>query len=145
MTSTWILTPCHKPGLDDLRKSLRQLNHPTDRTVVVTSAPDPIAPDELPGATVLLASEPGGNVSRWWNVGLDWIAEHHEVGRYEVLCMHADVRIEWSTLARLRSVMRGYNLAMVGADRYGVATSAVETRYDLEAWSAEHRVPGMCM
>jgi hypothetical protein len=144
MTNTWVLTPCHRPGLDELRGSLRHLNHPMDRIVVVTTLPDPIDPRELPGATVLLASDVGLNVSRWWNVGLDWISEHHEVGRYEVLCMHSDVRIEWSTLARLRSVLRGYNLAMVGADRYRVAASAVETRYDLDAWSAEHRIPGEC-
>ena len=35
-----------------------------------------------------------------------------------------------------------YNLAMVGADWYGVPSSAVETRYDLEAWLMEHRSPG---
>jgi hypothetical protein len=144
MTNTWVLTPCHRPRLDELRASLRHLNHPTDRTVVVTTPPDPIDPHELPGATMLLASELGVNISRWWNVGLDWISEHHEVGCYEVLCMHSDVRIEWSTLARLRSVMRGYNLAMVGADRFGVAATAVETRYDLEAWSVEHRIPAEC-
>src|SRR5262249_9184444 len=138
------LRACHRPRLDELRCSLSHLNHPMDRIVVVTTLPDPIDPGELPGVTVLLAPEAGTNISRWWNAGLDWISEHHEIGPYEVLCMHSDVRIEWSTLARLRSVLRGYNLAMVGADRYRVATSAVETRYDLEAWPAGHRIPGEC-
>ncbi|HET9257661.1 MAG TPA: hypothetical protein VFO16_21020, partial [Pseudonocardiaceae bacterium] len=115
-----------------------------DRIVVVTTLPGPIDPGELPGATVLLVPETGINISRWWNAGLDWISEHHEVGRYEVLCLHSDVRVEWSTLARLRSVLRGYNLAMVGPDYRRVATSSVETRYDLDAWSPEHRIPGDC-
>jgi hypothetical protein len=124
---------------------LVHLNHPVDRTVVVTTLPDPIDLSDLPGATVLLSPEPGVNISRWWNTGLSWIEQHHEPGPYEVLCMESDVRIEWSTLARLRGVLRGYNLAMVGADWYGVATSAVETRYDLDPWAIEHRIPGVCM
>jgi hypothetical protein len=112
---------------------------------VVTTLPEPIDPDDLPGATVLLSPQPGINNSRWWNAGLDWIEQHHEPGPWEVLCMESDVHIEWSTLARLRSVLRGYRLAMVGADWYGVATSAVETRYDLDPWPMEHCIPGVCM
>jgi hypothetical protein len=145
MRKIWVLTPCHRPRLDDLRASLVHLDHPADRTVVVTTQPEPIDPDDLPGVTVLLSPEPGINISRWWNVGLDWIEQNHELGPYEVLCMESDVRIEWPTLSRLRSVLRSYNLAMVGADWYGVATSAVETRYDLDPEPMEHRIPGVCM
>jgi hypothetical protein len=143
--NTWVLTPCHHPRLSDLTTSLAHLSHPVDRTVVVTTLPEPIAPEDLPGVTLLVSAEPGVNVSRWWNTGLDWIEQHHEPGPYEVLCMESDVRIEWSTLARLRMVLRNYNLAMVGADWYGVVTSAVETRYDLDPWTTEHRIPGSCM
>jgi hypothetical protein len=145
MTNTWVLTPCHRPRLDELRASLAHLGHPTDRSVVVTTLPAPIDPDDLPGVTVLISPEPGVNISRWWNVGLDWIEHNHELGPYEVLCLESDVLIEWSTLFRLRSVLRNYNLSMVGADWCGVVKSAVETRYDLEAWPMEHRIPGMCM
>lgn len=145
MTNTWVLTPCHQPRLDDLRASLAHLNHPRDRTVVVTTLPDPIDPAELPGVAVLLSPEPGINISRWWNVGLNWIEQNHELGPYEALCMESDVRIDWSVLARLRSVLRNYNLAMVGADWHGVVTNQAETRYDLEAWPMEHSIPGVCM
>jgi hypothetical protein len=145
MRRIWVLTPSHRPRLDDLKASLAHLGHPEDRTVIVTTQPEPIDPGDLPGVTVLLSPEPGINISRWWNVGLDWIESNHEVGPYEVLCMESDVRIEWPTLARLRSVLRNYNLAMVGVDSYSVASSAVETRYDLDAWSIEHRIPEACM
>jgi hypothetical protein len=143
--NTWVLTLCDHPRSSDLATSLAHLNHPVDRTVVVTTVPEPTEPDDLPGVTLLLSPKPGVNLSRWWNTGLDWIEQHHEPGPYEVLCMGSDVRIEWSTLARLRMVLRSYNLAMVGADWYGVATSAVETRYDLDQWTREHRIPGACM
>lgn len=143
--NTWVLTPCHHPRLSDLTTSLAHLSHPVDRTVVVTTLSEPIEPEDLPGVTVLLSPEPGMNISRWWNTGLDWIEQHHEPGPYEVLCMASDVIIEWSTLSRLRMVLRNYNLAMVGADGHGVVTSAVETRYDLDPSTAEHRIPGACM
>lgn len=145
MTNTWVLTTCHRPRLDDLKASLAHLNHPADRTVVVTTQTESIEHDDLPGVTVLSSSQPGINISRWWNLGLEWIGCNHEVGPYEVLCMESDVHVEWSMLSRLRSVLRNYNLAMVGADWYGVATSPVETRYDLEAWTIEHSIPGVCM
>ncbi len=143
--NTWLLTPCQHPRVSDLTTSLAQLSHPVDRTVVVTTLPELIEPDDLSGVTLLESPEPEVNTSRWWNTGLDWIEQHHEPGPYDVLCMEADVRIEWSTLARLRMVLRNYNLAMVGADCHGVVTTAVETRYDLDPWTEEHSIPGGCM
>jgi len=44
--NTWVLTPCHHPRLSDLTTSLAHLSHPVDRTVVVTTASEPIEPDE---------------------------------------------------------------------------------------------------
>lgn len=143
--NTWVLIPCHRPRLDDLHASLANLRHRSDRTVVVTTQPEPIKPTDVDIAALLVDPDPGINISRWWNAGLDWIAEHREVGPYEVLCMESDVRIDWSTLSRLRSALRHYNLAMVGADWYGAATSTVETRYDLEPMTIQHRIPGVCM
>ena len=51
--NTGVLTPCQHPRLSDLTTSLAQLNHPVDRTVVVTTLPEPIEPDDLPGGTLL--------------------------------------------------------------------------------------------
>ena len=143
--NTWVLVPCHRPRLTELRASLVNLGLPGERTVVVTTEPEPIGPTQVKAAAVLCSPEPGINISRWWNVGLDWIADQHEPGPYEVLCMESDVRIDWSTLSRLRSVLRNYNLGMVGADWYGVVTGAVETRYALAPEPIQHRIPGVCM
>jgi hypothetical protein len=92
--NTWVLIPCHRLRLDDLRASLSHLNHPAEKTVIVTTQPEPIKPTDT-AATVLRYEGTDINISRWWNIGLDWIEEHHEVGPYEVLCMESDVRIDW--------------------------------------------------
>lgn len=144
--STWVLTPCHQPRLPDLQEFLTHLNHPADRTVVVTTQPHPIHPDSIrPGVTVLVDHEPGINISRWWNLGLEWIAEHAEPGPYEVLCAESDTRINGRTLQQLVNNLRGHRLAMVGADWFNVTPGAVEIRRDLEPGTIEHRIPGVCM
>lgn len=142
--STWVLTPCHQPRLDDLRASLKALGHPVDRTVVVTTLPEPIHPEAVQ-ATVLVSPEPGVNISRWWNLGLDWIAKR-EAGPYEVLCMESDVRISLETLHVLRRELRANRLGMVGADwMEAVHGQDVEIRRELAPEPMEHRVPGVCM
>jgi hypothetical protein len=65
----------------------------------------------------------------WWPYRLPALTGHHRRRRD----------------TEFAAVLWNYNLAMVGADWYGVPSSAVETRYDLEAWLMEHRIPGICM
>jgi hypothetical protein len=143
--STWVLIPCHRPRLTELRASLVNLGMPAERTVIVTTEPEPIGPTQVKAAAVLCSPEPDINISRWWNLGLDWIAAHAGHKPWEVLCMESDVRIDFSTLARLHLVLRTKRLAMVGADWYGVAQEPVEIRRELEPETIEHRLPGVCM
>jgi hypothetical protein len=95
--------------------------------------------------TVLTDHDEGINISRWWNLGLDWIAEHADPGPYEVLCAESDVRITGPTLDRLRAALRGHGLAVVGADWYGVTPGAVEIQHDLTPGPLTHRLPGVCL
>lgn len=143
--STWLLVPCHRPRLADLQESLKYLGHMPARTVVVTTWPDPIQPYDLdPCVTVLISPEPGINISRWFNLGLDYIARNED-GPYEVLCMGSDVRITRETVEVLVRELREHKLAMVGADWYGVATGPVEIHRELVPGSVYHRVPGVAM
>lgn len=143
--TTWLLTPCHKPRLDDLRESLTYLGHMPARTVVVTTLPEPIGPDDLdPCVTVLLSEEPGVNISRWWNLGLDYIARNGD-GPYEVLLMESDVRITRETVEVLTREMRARQLAMVGADWYGAAREQIEVCREAVTTPIVNRIPGVCM
>ena len=83
----------------------------------------------MTSVTSLVSAEPEVNICRLLNTGLGGIEQQHEPGPYDVVCMEADVRIEWSTLAQLRMVLRNYNLAMVGGDCQRVGTTPAQTRY----------------
>ena len=143
--STWLLVPCHRPRLGDLQESLKYLGHMPARTVVVTTYPDPIQPYDLdPCVTVLISPEPGINISRWWNLGLDYITRNAEAP-YEVLLMESDVRITRETVEVLTREMRDHRLAMAGADWYGVADAPIEVCREPVPGPVEHRIPGVCM
>lgn len=146
--TTWLLTPCHKPRLDDLLESLKHLGHPADRTVVVTTLPEPIGKEDVPdGVTVLLSPEPGINISRWWNLGLDWISQYGlwENEPYEVLLMESDVRISLETVHVLRREMRDHGLAMAGADWHNMAREQIDIDREPIPGHVLHRIPGVCM
>lgn len=143
--TTWLLTPCHRPRLADLRDSLAHLGHPADRTVVTTTLPEPVLIADIDAAQVLVNTEPGINISCWWNRGLDWIARR-QAGPYNVLLMESDVRITSGTLAELTHVLRTHDVAMAGADwLHALQPGQVEIRHDLEPAAAAHRIPGICM
>lgn len=146
--STWLLIPCHQPRLAELTETLAHLGHPAERTVIVTTNPESIEPGDVDAVAVLCSPQPGVNISRWWNVGLDWIAAHAGSQAYEVLCMESDVRISWPTLCRLQVMLRRYALGMVGADWRGVLEQVdleVDIRRDLTPPTVQTRIPGVCM
>lgn len=143
--NTWVLTPCHRPRLADLLDSLGHLGHPGGRTVVTTTLPDPVLPDDVAAVQVIVNTEPGINISRWWNRGLDWIAQRQD-GPYNVLLTESDVRITASTLAELTHVLRTQDVAMAGADwLHALQPGEVEIRRDLTPATPPHRIPGICM
>lgn len=109
--------------------------------------PEPVERfDTHPGVTVLVDTEPGINISRWWNRGLDWIQAQHKPGEeYEVLCLESDARLLPEALTVMRLVLREYDLAMVGPDRYGVAAALVEINRELAPVPIEYRIPGVSM
>jgi hypothetical protein len=143
---TWVLTPCHRPRLPDLIDSLDYLAHPPERTVVTTTLPDPVLDTDVDVAAVIVNPEPGINISRWWNRGLDWIADNRDARRYNVLLMESDVRIDAPTLAYLARVMRDEDCAMAGADRHhALRPGQLEIRRQLDLRDLTRRIPGICM
>lgn len=143
--NTWLLTPCHRPRLDDLHDSLAHLAHPARQTVVTTTLPEPVRAADVAAAQVIVNTEPGINISRWWNRGLDWIAQRQD-GPYNVLLMESDVRLAPATLTELVHVLRTHDVAMAGADWLNaLQPGQVEIRHALEPATPPHRIPGICM
>lgn len=111
LSHIWVLIPAHRPALGHVLEALEPLGYLKDHVVVVTNGEDPIKVTELP-VHVLTDPRPDVNISRWWNIGLDWIDGVEQFkpwgptvgwqGRpYHVLIMNADCRIACSDVVQM--------------------------------------------
>ena len=98
MTNIWVLIPAHRPALGQLRDCMRVLGELASHVVVVTNGEHPLTEHET--HTHVIDDRGDINISRWWNKGLDWIAEHDET-IHHVLVLNADARIQPASVARL--------------------------------------------
>lgn len=127
MTS-WVLTPCHRGRLVELRAMIASLVVDPEQVVVVTTLPDPIQPRDLDGAAnhLLVFEKPGMLFGEWLNYGLTYLSCWSEP--YEVLCIGSSLLGAEHTLPTLRRALRGEQLAMCGPDMFGrLAGMEVET------------------
>lgn len=144
MTPIWVTVPAHRPALDHLKALLDQLGDLAQRTVVVTNGDDPIRDDEIFPAVTFEDNAPGVaddpvNISRWWNLGLDWIDDaspepHH------VLVLNADTRITPQGVAQLSYSLERSSAVMVGPHRS--PGEYMETRPG--PLGLRLRIPGFC-
>ena len=117
----WVLTACHRPHLDLLRKAHASLGGmvPAARVVVVANGDNPPTQPELPDATVI----PGPDVrsvAGWWNTGMDWIDTH---GGGHVLFLDSDATTTPETVQAMVDAVETLGLAYVGVDRWGVLSA----------------------
>ena len=139
--STWVLTCCARNRLDELKTMLATLNHPAANTVIITTQPDTVQPDDV-DATVLLFSEPGMLFSSWHNLGLDYIASQ-EQGEYEVLMIGSSILGNPSLIPVLRYNLREHHLSMIGPDVHNSTGLSIRTEDDVR--TVHNRVLGACM
>lgn len=144
MTS-WVLTPCKRSRLGELKAMLASLAADPAGVVVVTTLPDPILAHDLQGvAGHLLTFEREGLLfGQWLNHGLDYLAQDPD-GPYEVLCIGSSLRGAPDTVPTLRRALRSERLTMCGPDLFGrVAGHEVEQHRDDDR-TLWNRVPGTC-
>lgn len=121
MSDIWLLTPAPAGRVNEVRRLHEVSAIPAERRVVVTTPPAPIMPGEV-DAAVIYYEDDDFNISNWWNLGLDWIAEMAD-GDYEVMMAESDVVVSYQTLVLLATRLRQYDLSMVGADWHGALGS----------------------
>ena len=147
MPDLWLLTcaPGSRAGeAMSLFESLPDV--PAERRVVVTTQPDPITRD-VAGAEVLLFDGTEVNISKWWAVGLDWIAARAGDGPYDVFLVESDTRIAPGDLDRVRAEMRRCGCVAAGADWLGLLPAGVTLvrRSNAAMGPATLRLPGIGM
>lgn len=112
MTVPWLVVPCQRARLDHLRRLVASLAQPPNRTVVVTDA---IEPADVDGAYVVDRDPSDGvNLARWWNIGLDLVAERETEHAYEVAVLTSDVLGRPDSLLLLAARLRRDGWSMIG-------------------------------
>ena len=139
---SWVLVPCQRSRLDLLHRLLDSLDHSRDRVVVVATQPDPLTPDDVAGRANHVVSYPTTeqHISRWWNAGLEYIADIAQVN-HEVLAISSDYVGTNYSVAVLGVFLRQHDLSMAGPDHH-TAQARFFRKEDHRGFY--DRVPGPC-
>lgn len=143
--TTWVLSPCKRARVDELKAMLGSLAVEPAHVVVVTTLPDPILPADLLGvADHLLTFEREGLLfGQWLNFGLDYLASDAEEP-YEVLCIGSSLRGTPDTVPALRRALRSERLTMCGPDLFGRLPGHEVEQHRDDQRTLWNRVPGTC-
>lgn len=129
----WAVIPsCCRPA--ELAQLTSDLVRDSVHVVVVDTGYNPPGDTSDEHVTILRDPEPERNVSRWWNIGLHYIAEQSPAGEeYAVGMFNDDVVIPERFVSRLAAALIEHDVDIAYADQSGSGTQ----RYD---W---HRAPGI--
>lgn len=119
--STWVTIPCHRPYLQELRQcvsAVRQNGVDDLHTLVIATCDQPITSTEALNSRVI-RYHGDWNMSKWWNLGLDFAAAQERGENHEVLVLNADAVLAAGAVDRLRVTMREVGAAMATPDRSG--------------------------
>ena len=139
----WVLTCAPGSRADEAAALLTSLDTPA---VLVTTQPDPVPADFLPDVEVLLFDSTEINISKWWTLGLDWIAAHYADDPdaiWDVALVETDAAITRDHIDIMRDHMRVLDCTMAGADFFREMTDKpYYVRRDNSAWRPEARCIG---
>lgn len=140
----WVLSCAPGSRTQEAEDLYDSLGTPYNRRVLVTTLPDPVL-----NFTGSLHLYPGTdiNISKWWTIGLDYIASHYGPGDiWDVLLIETDARMDPEAVDTLRDHMRFLDTVMAGADWMGVlGDQPYHVRRDNIAWTPEGRMPGIAV
>lgn len=143
--STWVISPCKRSRVDELRNLLFTLGHPSQNVVVVTTMPDPVEGDDLEHQAdhVVIYEQPGMLFGQWMNLGFDYIASRDSTP-YEVFCIGSSLLGAPDTIPVLRSALRDHQLTMCGPDLFGRLGGGQVEEHRADQRTLWNRVPGIC-
>lgn len=114
------------------------------RTLVVATCDEPIRAEEVPGVRVL-RYHGDWNISRWWNLGLDFAAAAEGGGEHEVLVLNADATVGVGTVSALRFALHFHQLAISAPDVHSVSRNGCTVIHrELVPLPKIESLPGYC-
>lgn len=120
----WALVPCPGRRTVELVRFLDDLRHPSGQVCVVTTDPDPVRQEDVPGVH-LVHIGPEFSYSKWLNAGIDHILKTDDGARY-VFITGSDTRCDATTLPVLVQGAVTHGLAMCGPDHWGMGTHVLD-------------------
>lgn len=116
MTLTFAVIPTHnRPA--ELRQTIATLGLPPERVLVVDNASTPPVADV--DATVVRDSEQPPNLSRLWNIGLDWAHEQAAGEKYAVAVLNDDLVLPPGFLDTMVEAMDRTGAVIAYPDQFG--------------------------
>lgn len=111
----WVLAVAPGSRTTEAVELFDSLGTPINRRVLVTTMPDPVTEFE---GKLIVYPETDLNISTWWNLGLDWIAQRHILSgeKWDVLVAETDARMSAPDVEELRAKMRDSGATMAGGD-----------------------------
>lgn len=138
-THIWVLIPAARQHLALLQENLQILGELTANTLVVSNGEHPLTEHET--GTHVIVDDGDINISRWWNLGLDWIEEQDYDYEHHVLVLNADARIQVKDIARLSAALDRDPSAVMAGPKPEFGTSKETRPVPL---GIHVRVPGFC-
>lgn len=144
--STWIISPCKRSRVDELRNLLFTLGHPSQNVVVVTTMPDPVEGDDVEHQAdhVVVFEKPGLLFGEWFNLGLDYIASQETDEKCEVLCVGSSLIGDPDVIPALRRALRDNNLTMCGPDMFSIVPAGQVAMQQHAVRTLQNRVLANC-
>lgn len=146
----WVLTCAPGSRTHEAWETFHTLGVPIGRRVLVTTQPDPVIDIE---ACLLHYDGTDINISKWWTIGLDWIASQYADDPdaiWDVLIIETDARMAPSHVEKIRDLMRHHGCVMGGADwRHVLTDQSHHIRRDNSSWIPDPsaadagRIPGI--
>ncbi|MFS8096698.1 glycosyltransferase [Lentzea alba] len=119
MTLTFAVVPTHnRPA--ELRQMLKSLGLPRDRVLVIDNASTPPVADVE--AVVVRDEEQPPNLSRLWNIGLDWAHEQAAGEKYAVAVLNDDLVLPQGFMDAMVDALGRYGATIAYPDRSGRGT-----------------------
>lgn len=136
----WVLIPAARPHIPMVNEALDVLGDLANHAVVVTNGLHPPTNYEIRGVHLVYDRTEGINISRWWNLGLDWIEEHDDEFHH-VLVMNADTRIKMDGVLELSHAMDMHPRVVMAGPMTG---RGIHVEHRPGFLGFERRIPGYC-
>lgn len=119
MTNYWTVIPsCCRPA--ELAELTAQLTYDGVQVVVIDTG---YAPEQLPVHPmihIIVDRDEPKNISRWWNLGLRYVAAQEPIQDFVVAVLNDDVRVPASFVQIIGAAMEGTGVAIACPDVYGI-------------------------